>query len=112
MYVLYECNVCVCVSPLLTRSNYYYMLVNFRFCGPETLVIGLFSRALQSYLSTPQVDNMMFLLFMCRRSGVGLPPFPSLHHQELPQQRDVRREPAERAAGAQLPREVKRSVQI
>lgn len=52
------------------------------------------------------------LLFMCRGSGAGLPPFPSLHHQELPQQRDLRGEPAERTAGAQLPREVERSVQI
>ncbi len=41
-----------------------------------------------------------------------MPAVPSLHHQELPQQRDLRREPTERAAGAQLPREVKRSVQI
>lgn len=54
----------------------------------------------------------LLLLLLSRRCGVGLPSFSSLRHQELHQQRDLRRKPAERAAGAQLPREVQRSVQI
>lgn len=49
---------------------------------------------------------------VCRRCGAGLPSFPSLHHQELPEQQQLRRKPPEWTDGAQLSPEIKWSLQI
>lgn len=57
-------------------------------------------------------SSCSWLFSACRRSGAGLSPFSSLCHQELPQQWDVHRKPAERTTEAQLPREVQWPVQI